>query len=152
MRSDSKSHGCARPLMPLVLVATLVLVLFMTACRSRKVVAEAQTTEARTVETEQKTIATHDTVILLEHDSVFIKAMGDTISIYKERWRDRTVYRYRDTAIFVGDTVRITETVETVKEVAKPDSKFEKVQKASAWILWTIVACVIAYCILRNSL
>lgn len=75
-------------------------------------------------------------------DSIYVKEQGDTLIIYKERWRDR--YRY------LRDTIRIVKVdsvaVERIKEVKveKELTKWQRLKQRSFG--WLLGACLALLC------
>lgn len=72
-------------------------------------------------------------------DSVFIREKGDTVIIYKERIRDRYVFRHDTLRLVKVDSVA----VERVKEVKveKPLSAWETAKIAAFW--WLVAAVLL---------
>ncbi len=84
-------------------------------------------------ETEYRDRVQYDSVI--EHDSVVVFAAGDTVYIYKDRWRDR-VHIQRDT-VAVHDSIPYpVEVVRTVKHIPT-------VYRWSLWIALAAIALII---------
>lgn len=72
-------------------------------------------------------------------DSVFVREKGDTVFIYKERIRDRYVFRHDTLRLVKVDSVA----VERVKEVKveKPLSVWETAKIAAFW--WLVAAVLL---------
>lgn len=72
-------------------------------------------------------------------DSVFVREKGDTVYIYKERIRDRYVFRHDTLRLVKVDSVA----VERVKEVKveKPLSAWETAKIAAFW--WLVAAVLL---------
>ena len=71
-------------------------------------------------------------------DSVFVKEKGDTVFIYKERIRDRYVFRHDTLRLVKVDSVA----VERVKEV-KVEKPLSAWKSAKIWAFWWLVAAVL---------
>ena len=72
-------------------------------------------------------------------DSVFIKEKGDTVIIYKERIRDRYVFRHDTLRLVKVDSV-VVERVKEVK-VEKPLSAWKTAKIAAFW--WLVAAVLL---------
>lgn len=71
-------------------------------------------------------------------DSVFVKEKGDTVFIYKERIRDRYVFRHDTLRLVKVDSVA----VERVKEV-KVEKPLSAWKSAKIWAFWWLVTAVL---------
>lgn len=101
------------------------------------VTAHSDTLYVVKVDTLKKTVIRHDSVV--SRDSVYVREKGDSVYVYKEKWRERlvfthdTLYKTRtDTVLkIVRDTVYKvrTDTVRSVRYVERSDSTYQSKEK-----------------------
>lgn len=101
------------------------------------VAAHSDTLYVVKTDTLKKTVVRHDSVV--SRDSVYVREKGDSVYVYKEKWRERlvfmrdTLYKSRtDTVVKVRtDTVvKVrTDTVRSVRYVERSDSTYQSKEK-----------------------
>jgi hypothetical protein len=104
----------------------LLLVLLLAGC-TRTVYVPRQE-----VRTEYVQRVSRDSVVV--RDSVFVRAVADTLYIYRDRWRDR-YHTLRDTVV-VRDSVAYPVVVEVEKPVRRIPALYR-------WSLWIAIAAVV---------
>lgn len=132
---ERKSHGLGRLLTSLTLVVFLLTVLSVSSCKTLR------TTEQNSITKTDSYHATQDSVLIIQHDSVFIRERGDSVL--------KTKYVYRDRIFYKTDSIRLLDTVMTAVvhkvPVEKELSKTQKAAIASGWILWVLLLLILLY-------
>ena len=118
------------------LIATIILMVALSACTTiKEVVKEGET------KIEYRDRVRVDSVLSTFRDSIFIN--GDTVKIYRDRWRDRVKI---DT-----DTVykSVDKIIEKEKVIVKELTFFQKAKTAISWLIVGIVIGVVASFLLK---
>ena len=122
----------------IVVMLSLIVAIAMTACSPRVIEhVQRDTTYIERLQVDS----------LYRRDSIYIKDQGDTVYIYRERWRER--YKYlRDTVRLVRvDSVAVER--EKIVEVDKPLGKFQSLKIRAFWWLF-IAVCILGAWLLRK--
>ena len=118
------------------LIATIILMVVSSACTTiKEVVKEGET------KIEYRDRVRVDSILTTFKDSIFIN--GDTVKIYRDRWRDRVKIN--------TDTVytSIDKIIEKEKVIVKELTFFEKAKTAISWLIVGIVIGVVASFLLK---
>lgn len=146
--SDSRLTVAASPWLVLVGLVLFTIAIFCGGC-SRKVYVPMERTEART-DTLWKTLERVDTVI--DRDTVQTYMRGDSVIVERVRWRVRvrerhdTVYKVRTDSV----NVPVPYPVETVKEVEKPLSWWQKTLQFLGWLSVIGIALTLFLCLRKK--
>ncbi len=151
-RKESEIHGTgeriAWTVLTLTVIALFAMLIFCGGC-SRKVYVPVERTEVRT-DTLWKTLERVDTVI--DRDTVHTYTRGDSVIVECVRWRVRvrerhdTVYRVRTDSV----SVPVPYPVETVKEVEKPLSWWQKTLQFLGWLSVIGIALTVFLCLRKK--
>lgn len=151
-RKESEIHGTgeriAWTVLTLTVIALFAMLIFCGGC-SRKVYVPVERTEVRT-DTLWKTLERVDTVI--DRDTVQTYVRGDSVIVERVRWRVRvrerhdTVYKVRTDSV----SVPVPYPVETVKEVEKPLSWWQKTLQVLGWLSVTGIALTVFLCLRKK--
>ncbi len=151
-RKEKEKHGTgeriAWTVLTLTVIALFAMLIFCGGC-SRKVYVPMERTEART-DTLWKTLERVDTVI--DRDTVQTYVRGDSVIVERVKWRVRvrerhdTVYRVRTDSV----SVPVPYPVETVKEVEKPLSWWQKTLQLLGWLSVIGIALTVFLCLRKK--
>lgn len=145
---DARLTVAASPWLMLVGLVLFTIAIFCGGC-SRKVYVPMERTEART-DTLWKTLERVDTVI--DRDTVHTYTRGDSVIVERVRWRVRvrerhdTVYKVRKDSV----SVPVPYPVETVKEVEKPLSWWQKTLQFLGWLSVIGIALTLFLCLRKK--
>lgn len=119
-----------------ILITTIILMVVSSACTTiKEVVKEGET------KIEYRDRVRVDSILTTFKDSIYIN--GDTIKIYRDRWRDRVKIN-TDTVYTSVDKI-----IEKEKVIVKELTFFEKAKIAISWLIVGIVIGVVASFLLK---